>query len=166
MKYLFTAILFLFLSPLFGHKFYVSIADMEYDEADKKINVSLKMTAHDFEYILELKYGKKIHLEEYSDTSAVMDYSKLYLKQNFKLFSGGEQCPMIFVGHELTLRDELYFYFSFAPVKDPSAIKIVNKLLFSLSDQQQNIVHYRYKNVTKSVTLISSQSEDELLFEK
>jgi hypothetical protein len=165
MRALITLIILAFSVQANAHKHYISIADMEYDEKENKINVSMKITAHDFEHILEKKFDKQIHIEKYHDSSDVMVYSIEYLIKNFKVYSDKTPCNLSFVGKEVTLREELFFYFSFENVKNPSTIKIVNTLLFSLSDQQQNIVHYKYKDRTKSVTLLPAQSEAHISFE-
>ena len=147
-----------------AHKFYISIADMEYDSIKNRINVSLKLTAHDFEMVLERKFERKIVLEEVVDSSKEAGYIRQYLKVNFQLFSQEQQLEMSYLGYEVNNKDELYFYFFFKDVPDPTTIKIINKLLFSISDQQQNIVHYKYSGQTKSVTLISAKSEDRITF--
>ena len=36
-----------------AHKSFISISNMEYNQKEKQIEVSLKLTAHDFEHILE-----------------------------------------------------------------------------------------------------------------
>lgn len=159
MKAIITFLILLSSIHVFGHKFYVSIAEMEYDSTQNRINVSVKMTAHDFEQMLSRKFDRKIDLEKTSDTSDVGEFMQMYLKQNFQLHSADTQLEMNYLGKEVDLRGELYCYFYFANVPDPTTIKIVNKLLFSISDQQQNIVHYKYLTVMKSVTLVPSQSE-------
>ena len=124
----------------------------------------LKLTAHDFEMVLERKFERKIVLEEVVDSSKEAGYIRQYLKVNFQLFSQEQQLEMSYLGYEVNNKDELYFYFFFKDVPDPTTIKIINKLLFSISDQQQNIVHYKYSGQTKSVTLISAKSEDRITF--
>lgn len=163
-KLIFTLSLLLSLSG-FAHKFYVSIAEMEYDQENNRIKVSLKMTAHDFEHVLEDKFEGHIHIEKYHDSTEVIQYAASYLSDNFQLFSKDKKCDFQYVGKEVTLRDELYFYFTFENIANPKTIKIVNTLLFSLSDQQQNIVHYKYKDQTKSVTLLPAQSQAQISFE-
>jgi len=135
---------------------------MEYDSANVKINTSLKISAHDFEYLLEMKYNLRIHLETVTDSSEIGLYMISYLKENFIITSGGKQAEMIYLGREITLRDELFFYLSFTNVANPRTIHIKNQLLFSLFAQQQNIVNYKYGDRTKSVTLVSSAPEAEI----
>ncbi|MCB9222651.1 MAG: hypothetical protein H6582_00630 [Crocinitomicaceae bacterium] len=155
----------LFALPSLAHKFYVTIAEMEFDAVENRIKVSLKMTAHDFEHVLEDKFDGHIHIEKYDDSTEVIQYAVNYLKDHFKLFSADKQCDLNYLGKEVTLQDDLFFYFTFTNIADPSTVKIVNTLLFSLSDQQQNIVHYSYKDQTKSVTLKPAQSEAIISFE-
>lgn len=166
MKHFLIAFLLLSAHLCFGHQFYISIADMEYDSVNNRINVSLKMTAHDFEHVLELKSGEKLVLEEISDSSAENELIAQYLKHNLKLFSKDEELEMSYLGLEVTNRDDVYCYFFFSNAADYSTIKIINKLLFSISDQQQNIVHYKYSGFTKSVTLVPAKSEEWITFNK
>jgi hypothetical protein len=146
----------------FGHNYYVSIANMEYKEAENQVDVSLKMTAHDFEYLLEMKYNLRLHMEDIADSSEIGRFAQQYLGENFQLISGGEAAPMVYVGKEVTLRDELFFYFSFTGIKDPKTIQIKNQLLFTLFPQQQNIVHYKHGEKTKSVTLVPAAHTAEI----
>jgi len=146
----------------FGHNYFVSIATMEYDSASMKINTSLKVTAHDFEHMLEMKYNLRIHIETVTDTSEIGKYMVTYLKENFILTSNGVQAELNYLGKEITLRDELFFYFSFSEVRNPRTIQIKNQLLFSHFAQQQNIVNYKYGDRTKSVTLVSTAPEAEI----
>lgn len=149
-------------SNLLAHKYYVSIANMEYKEADSKIDVSLKMTAHDFEHLLEMKFNKMVHIEEVADSSEIGLFVINYIKENFTVTSASVQADFTYHGKEVTVRDDLYFYFSFSNIISPKTIQIKNILLFSLFAQQQNIVHYKYGEQTKSVTLVPAQTEGEI----
>lgn len=165
MKNIFTIILIFATTCGFSHKYYVSIANLEYNEEEKKIDCSLKMTAHDFEFLLEKKYNKRMHLEEVADTSEAGNFIIEYLNENFQIWSGGKQAVQEYVGKEITLRDELYFYISFWGIVEPNGIKVKNSLLCKSFAKQQNIVHYRYKDQTKTVTLVPSKTESEILMD-
>ena len=148
----------------FGHKYYITIADMEYDSTENRINVSLKMTAHDFEWVMGHQLSKEISLEKVTDSSEGDHFIQQYLKHNFKIFIDDQQLKMNYLGFEVTNRDDLYCYFFFPNVSACTTIKIINKLLFSVSDQQQNIVHFKCLDHTKSVTLIPSKYEERITF--
>ena len=165
MKNLFTVILMLIACSSFSHKYFVSIADLQYNAEEGKIDCSIKLTAHDFEQILETKFNERIHLENIEDTSTVGLFIIEYLNENFQIWSGGQQCVMEYLGKEVTLRDELFFYISYWGVKEPKGIKVKNSLLCKTFAKQQNIVHYQYEDQTKSVTLVPSATEAEILMD-
>tara|TARA_B110000037_G_scaffold34473_1_gene41837 strand:+ start:3007 stop:3546 length:540 start_codon:yes stop_codon:yes gene_type:complete len=149
----------------YGHKYYVSIAELEYNAEKNRIEGSLKMTAHDFEEVLEAKFGKRMEIENIADTSAAGIYMKTYLTDHFKLYSGGKQSMPLYIGKEVTVRQELYFYFTLTSIVNPKEVKITNTILFAQFAQQQNIVHYKYKEQTKSVTLVSSKKHGKITFD-
>jgi hypothetical protein len=166
MKNLFSLmVLFVASASAMAHSYYVSTTNMEFNEQTQTIDVSVKTTAHDFEHILETKYNVRIHIETVADSSEIGIYIQSYLNENFTIFSGGVQATMKYVGKEVTLRDELYFYISFSGIKNPKTIQIKNTLLFTQFAQQQNIVHYKLGDLSKSVTLVAAKPESELKFE-
>lgn len=165
MKTLLFSLILVVSTGTFAHKFYVSIADLNYNSTKNRIEGSIKFTAHDFEAVLENKFQRKIEMETVSDTSGVGRYCQVYLSQHFKLSSDGKELIPNYIGKEITPTQDLYFYFSFADISNPKSIKITNTLLFELFPEQQNIVHYRYQQQTKSVTLVASKKQDTIFFE-
>jgi hypothetical protein len=144
------------LGSAYAHKTYVSIANMEYNGKTKQIEVSLKLTAHDFEHVLENHFKKEYHIENIPDSSKIGLFIQNYVKTHFKVWSEKKLTQFKYVGKEVTVRDDLYFYFTFSNVINPKNIIVSNTFLFEMFNKQQNIVHYKYANQTKSVTLISS----------
>ena len=165
MKALLSTFLILLTNALFAHKFYVSIADLAYNESKQRIEGSLKMTAHDFEEVLKAKFNKSFLMEDVADSSAVGKYAQLYLAQNFKVFSEDNELIPNYLGKEVSLTQDLYFYFSFSNVPNPKSIKLYSTLLFDYFPKQQNIVHYTYNHQTKSVTLVPTKNNDSIVFE-
>jgi len=163
-KILFSLILMVKFSTVMAHKSYISIANMEYNNNKKQIEVSLKLTAHDFEYILEKKFNKRIHIENVKDSSLVGQFIQTYISKHFQVYSEKKETKFNYVGKEVTVRDELYFYFTFTHVLDPLHIWISNTFLFELFSKQQNIIHYKIKGKTKSVTLIPSKRSSKISY--
>ncbi len=153
-------------STAFGHKFYVSIADLAFNTQENRIEGSLKITAHDFEALLENKFQKKIDIEQVADTSVVGRYVQSYLADHFKLLSGGVQAKPNYLGKEVSLRQELFFYFTFTNVKNPSEIKVISTILFGIFPEQQKFIHYKYQEQTKSVTLVPSKNHEKIKFDE
>ena len=164
MRKIVVVLLLLLSFETYAHKFYISIANMEYNAEKERIDVSLKMTAHDFEKVLIRKFEQEVHIEKVEDDSEIGKYCIAYLKQNFVVKSDGQAAEFSYLGKEIDNREDLFFFFSFMKVKNPASLKLVSNLLFSISDDQQNIVHYKYKDQTKSVTLVPSQNNAEIIF--
>ena len=150
----------------FAHKYYMSVADLEYDAESNAINGSLKATAHDFEALLESHFNERIHIENVADSSEIGTYMKSYLSSTFKIFSNNKELEMNYLGKEVTLRDNLYFYFTFSAPENPKEIEVENSFLCDRFTAQQNIVHYKYQNLTKSVTLLASKTKETIKFDK
>ena len=148
-----------------AHKSFISIADMEYNEKEKHIEVSLKLTAHDFEHVLEKKFGKQIHIENVKAKSVIDQFIINYVITHFNVESGAEKAVINYIGREVTIKDELFFYFTIQNVKEPSKIVVKNTFLFEIFQQQQNIIHYKLKGKTKSLTLVSLKKEGTLFFD-
>lgn len=163
-KILFSLVLIVNVSNVLAHKSYISIANMEYNSKQDQIEVSLKLTAHDFEYILEKKFNKRIHIENVKDSSTVGLFIQNYITKHFQVYSQKKQTKFNYVGKEVTVRDELYFYFTFTQVLDPLHIWVSDTFLFDLFSKQQNIIHYKIKDKTKSVTLIPSKRGAKIWF--
>lgn len=149
----------------FAHKYFVSILDMEYKPETREIAASLKCTAHDFEHILEHKFNQRIHIENVPDTSEIGQFVQGYLSESIQVWTKAIACPFVYVGKEVTLRDELFFYFKFTEVTFPTEITIKSTFLQEEFAAQQNIVHYKYKDLTKSVTLVSSKNKETIKFD-
>ena len=148
-----------------AHKSFISIANMEYNESNKTIEVSLKLTAHDFEHILEKQFGKQIHIENVEKGTEIDLFIINYIKKHFTVQSQHEKTLLKYVGKEVTIKDELFFYFTIHNIEKPNNIVVKNTFLFEIFEQQQNIIHYKLKGQTKSLTLISIKKEGTLNFE-
>ena len=148
----------------YAHKSYVSIANMEYNEQEEQIEVSLKLTAHDFEHILENEFNQRIHIENVADSSKIGLFIQSYIEKHFTILSQKQKSIFSYIGKEVTVRDDLYFYFTFKQILDPLNITVSNTFLFGLFLKQQNIVHYKIKGKTKSVTLIPSIREGKISY--
>lgn len=161
-KFFSVLMIILMASSAFAHKHYLSIANIEYNSKLRQLEVSLQLTAHDFEHILENQFNERIHIENVADTSEVGQFIINYLSSAFKVGSGHTLTEFNYVGKEVDVRDRLFFYFTFTKVLDPSHIILENSILFKLFSKQQNLIHYKYKGQTKSVTCTSATPKGEI----
>ena len=149
----------------FCHKFYVAVVNMEWNEPEQRIDVFVKATAHDFQAIIENEMNLRIDLDTIPNNEALTKWTSDYLQKNFKLSSLNVEAKFNYIGMEVTERLNTFFYFTFTEVLNPRKIKIVSTFLFNRFPKQQNIVHYKHGDQTKSVTLVASSAEGEIKFE-
>lgn len=149
----------------FAHKFYVAVFNMEWNEADQRIDVFCKATAHDFQGLIENELNLRIDLDTISKNEVLSTWTANYLKKNFQLSSLNKEATFNYIGMEVTERLNAFFYFTFTDVLNPKKVKFSCKFLFDRFSKQQNIVHYKNGDQTKSVTLVSSSSNGEIKFE-
>lgn len=151
------------------HRYAITIAEMAYDAPKNRIEVSLKVAAHDFEQLLAQVLHRPVHLEEQPDSSKaehlISTYCEKYLSTHFKLSSGGFPTRFHYLGRELTPHESLYFYFSFSGIHNPKQVTVFSDVMTSLSRDQQNRIHYTYGGVTKSATLSAAQNKATLSFD-
>ena len=147
-----------------AHKFYVSVTNMQWDEQEKAINISIRATDHDFQHAIEMSLNERVDLNTITDTSNYSRFIEKYLSEKFQILSRGEAGVFNYLGFELTDRLNIIFYFQVKQLINPKKIEVRNEFLFDFFPEQQNIVHYKYLDSTKSVTLIPSKPSGKIDF--
>lgn len=154
-------ILFLFLSlNVYAHKHYISITEIEWKAESGVFEASLKLTAHDFEHMLEDEGLSSIHIEKMKEGDEHYKKTLSILTRDFRVYTGEEQCEIQFVGWEVTTDDQLFLYLKFVPQTkiDFNEVTISQNILFAKFSQQQNIVHFKHEDEVKSETLITDKA--------
>ncbi|WP_154657023.1 DUF6702 family protein [Hugenholtzia roseola] len=153
------------------HPIHISVTEMEYQAAQKTIEVSHKIFIDDLEAILEKRFRKKFRLTlegKAEQSSYIYDY----LRQNFKLSlpasskQKNEKESLLqahFLGYEFDF-EAIYIYAEYKSVKSFNQIKIENRILLDLFADQKNITHLRYGQVEKSSLLRTGKVEEVLEF--
>ena len=87
-----------------------------------------------------------------------------YLKDNFQLAVNGKDFHYDYLGHEVE-GDILYCYVEAIKVKKLKKIRVQNRILHELYDDQTNLVHVNNGNGIKSLKLDRGSDTDELVYE-
>ena len=141
-------------APLsYAHEYYFSFANIEVDTVEKRIEVSLKMSAHDVEHYL-VDHNFKESFENIEKGSEAHDFIKSWLRSNFYMAVNDVVLPMKMQGFEVQKDDDLYFYFSidFVPPKK-CTFTIQNTLLFDFFPAQQNRIIFTRGDFEKTASL-------------
>lgn len=160
-------LLFLFVSlSVQAHKHYISITELEWKAEKSQFEASVKLTAHDFEHLLEDEGLSSIHIENMKEGDEHYKKTLEVLTRDFRVYVDEEQCEIQFIGWEVSKDDQLYFYVTFIPQTKErfKQVTVSQNLLFAKYPQQQNIVHFKHEDHVKSETLITDKTSTTFKF--
>ncbi len=138
-----------------AHKFYTSLARVEYNEEEKTVEVALRVFADDLELALTRRSGRRIYLDSTKDAA---DVALAYLRETFEI-SGrdGRKVELKWVGME-TQADVAWLYFE-APLPDGLAgARLRDRVLLELFQTQVNIVNLKYGG--RKLDLVFKRGDD------
>lgn len=147
-------VLFVSLSSMVAHKFYMSIYQINYVPQKKMIQITSRIFIDDLNDVLEKKFHKKYFIgtdRETPDDEAAM---KKYLSEKFILKVNGIAKPMSFLSKEVDT-NVLVCYFKIADVSKINKLEIENSALTELNVEQQNIIQANITGEKQSLLLTS-----------
>ena len=129
---------------LLSHPVYIST--MSISIIDKKIDFVMKLYLDDIEDALRLKNGFSISIDENQKLNSNYEYVEKYISENFKVYFNSEKVDLIFLEKKI-INDVLELKTSIQFEDIIINIKIKNKILLDVYDNQSNIVFI--KNLEK-----------------
>ena len=162
-------ILILLVIPLFAftsmHKFYVSVTNINYSEKDQALQITSRIFIDDMEQVLEERYGIKTGLATEQESKDATAYIEKYFKAKFALEINGEYANYTYLGKKYD-DDMLVCYIEVPKVslEQLKSIQIQNEILHDLFEEQQNLVHFKFKERKKSFVLIRENNKGMLNF--
>ena len=127
--------------PVGAHKFYTSLARVEYNEEAKTVEVALRVFADDLELALTRRSGRRVYLDRTKDAP---DLVIAYLRETFEITGrDGRRAELRWVGME-TEADRAWLYFE-APLPDGlSGATLRDRVMLELFRTQVNLVNLKY----------------------
>lgn len=127
--------------PTVAHKFYTSLARVEYNAETKTVEVALRVFADDLELALTRRSGRRVYLDQTKDAP---DLVIAYLRETFELRGrDGRKAELRWVGME-TEADVAWLYFE-SPLPDgPAGATLRDRVLLELFRAQVNLVNLKY----------------------
>ena len=137
------------------HPFHVTIAEAEYNEKSKSLEVALKVFPNDLEEALSRYTGKRFKLEKHADLETLL---KKYLREVFVVqLPGGKQVKLKWIGHELKIR-QAWLYFEVPLPEGPENVKFANRFHFNAFADQANRLTIKWKKKINSLHFTRAQS--------
>jgi len=124
----------------------VYISTMSISITDKKIDFVMKLYFDDIEDALRLNNGFSISIDENQKLNLNYEYVEEYISENFKVYFNSEKIDLIFLEKKI-INDVLELKTSIQFEDKIINIKIKNKILLDVYDNQSNIVFI--KNLEK-----------------
>jgi hypothetical protein len=145
------------------HPLYVSVTEMNYNAAEKNLEISCKIFTDDFEKTLANSYRTKVDLTTPASKAEADKMVKEYIKTHLQLKLDGKAVSLEFVGFEKE-NDAVWSYFEVRTAAAPKKIEVVNTILYESYDKQMNLMHVTVGGNRKSTRLNNPDKEAAFLF--
>ncbi len=139
-----------------AHKFYTSLARVEYNAAEKSVEVTLRIFADDLELALTRRAGSEVRLDRTKDADRlVLDY----LRDTFEIRNrDGEVKALKWVGMELRA-GVAWLYVEAEMPEGLSGARLRDHVLFELFAEQVNTVSVRYPGASGDLIFVRGDGE-------
>lgn len=148
--------LFVGLTSMSLHKFYVSVNQLDYVPQKKAIEITSRLFIDDMDLALEKKFNKKIYLGTSKELKESKDYLQKYFKEKFSVKVDGQEKEIHFLGKEVE-DNVLICYFTIKNIEKISSLEIKDAVLMELYDQQ-HIFHTHILGNKQSLLLTSGKT--------
>jgi hypothetical protein len=150
-------LLFAFVSFSFSgavhHPVFVSVTEIEYNEADKSLEVVCKIFTNDFENTLRKGYPKqKIDLLAAAQKKQMEKTVADYLSKHLKIAVDGKSKSMEFLGFEQQ-EESIASYLQIGGVERFKNITVKDDILYEFKAEQISLIHITVMGKRKSTKL-------------
>ena len=123
--------------PALAHKFHESLAQLDYNEEARTVEMSLRLFADDLEDSLSRRAGRKIRVDKEGAAALIL----AYLQDAFELRNGGGEAKRFrWVGMEVKV-DVVWVYVETDMPEGLEHSQLRNRIFFDLFDDQINRVN-------------------------
>ncbi len=143
-----------------AHKFYVSVTNVVYSEKSTSFQITSRIFIDDLEEVLKERYGIDAKLATKDETQIANSYIEKYFRTKFTVELDGKIASYSFLGKEYD-NDVVICYLELENVdlSNLKSLAVQNEMLTDLFEEQQNIVHVKWKGKKKSFVLIKENNK-------
>jgi len=126
--------------PVDAHKFHASLAEAEYNDRDRRVEISLRLFPDDLEEALGRSSGIRVRLD---DTPNVDRRAVAYLRERLALVDrDGHALDLEWVGMEIRV-DEVWLYVQAPSTVGLDGATVSDRIFFELFDDQVNTLNLK-----------------------
>ena len=116
-----------------------------------QFEITLELTAHDLERVLETNGAGKLRLGSENEASDADKTIFDYVKKHFRMWANGGLVNWTFVGKEVKLDERIWIHFSGKAPDVLHSLKLKNDLLVTEFPKQQNKVNFESGTIKKTL---------------
>ncbi|WP_290791978.1 DUF6702 family protein [Flavihumibacter sp. UBA7668] len=131
------------------HPFYVGVTEVQHNQPEKTLEISIKLFIDDFERGLTDQYKTAVDLSNPKDPKQTETWVFQYIQNNFKLKVDGKPVQLEFVGYEKE-REAAWCYVQVKGIGFVQKMELTNTLLYNVLNQQIHLIHLNANNLRKS----------------
>lgn len=137
---------------LWMHPFYVSMTDLNFNDKDKTLEVSVRIFTDDFENTLRKYHTEKIDILHPTNKALMNEYVSSYVQNHLQISVNNRKVSLEFLGYEQE-EESIWSYFQVSNISSVQKIEIENSLLYELTSNQINLVHAKAGSKERSSRL-------------
>lgn len=145
------------------HPFYVSVIDINHNEKEASLELSVRTFTTDLETRLEEEYHVKLDLADPKQKTKAEQYINLYVQKRLGLTANGAKTKMDFIGFEIQ-KESTWSYFEVKNIKELKQLEVFCEILFGIDPSQINIIHVKTNGKRKSYELNTPKNKAQFIF--
>ena len=168
MRILLFILTLLFATSSYAHEYFFAFAEVEYDEMNSRIEATLTVSTHDFEFYLQQKGIIQGDLNKNKSDSLKMQLIEEEIIKHFSLIEGINTDysnknqkrtlgKLRLDGFETNLKGTVEFYLSIDVYQPLKSIEITFDLLMDQYPNQQNKLYLITRNEKRTIDFLSSK---------
>jgi hypothetical protein len=140
------------------HPFFVSVAEIEHNAADKTLEISCKIFTDDLEQTLRLHHTQKIDVLNPALKKSMGAIIAGYIQQHLRLSVNASVVNLKFLGYEQQ-QEAIVSFFEVENISPVKKIAVFNNLLYESKPQQMSIIHVTVNGSRKSTKLVNPETD-------
>jgi hypothetical protein len=146
------------------HPLHVSVTEIDFDEKDKALEITMRVFVDDLEQTMRTRLNKP-EMDITEPQGITVDQMMApYLAEHFQVSVDGKLQKVKYLGHEKE-GEAFIFYVEVAGVKKVKTVQVMNNIIMETHEDQSNLVHVTVRGKIKSMRLTKDNQTDKLTFD-
>jgi hypothetical protein len=146
-----------------GHPIHISLTEVNHNPGERTLEISHRIFIDDLQDAIERGQQAKTHLATPQEAAEAEKHIRTYLEQRFGLLVNGQAVRPRYLGREYET-DAVWVHAEVPNVAEVKTLRVTDRILLELFDDQANIVNVRVGEQRKSLRLAKDDETGSLEF--